>query len=75
MSKVLFWVIKFMVLLIMFTGMIILTHYVCSVLGITVLETPLGRIFFYGILLIVYSQCIDYRLSKFIYHILEKFNK
>lgn len=33
MSKVLFWVIKFMVLLIMFTGMIILTHYACRVFG------------------------------------------
>lgn len=55
--------------------MILLTHYACDVLGVTVLETSLGRIFFYGILLIVYSQCIDYRLSKLIYNIVTKFNK
>ena len=75
MNKVLFWIIKFTILLILFTGMILLAHYACAVLGVTVLETPLGRIFFYGMLLIVYSQCIDYRLSKFIYNIVTKFNK
>ena len=75
MNKVIFWIIKFTILLILFIGMILLTHYACDVLGVTVLETSLGRIFFYGILLIAYSQCIDYRLSKLIYNIVTKFNK
>lgn len=75
MRNVLFWIIKFAILVILFTSITVPVYYFCGKLGIGVLDTSMGRIFFYGMLILIYIQSIDNRLNKLVYGIVEKIIK
>lgn len=76
MKKVFFWIFKFVLLLIIFGGFLVLIDFIAGLFGEDNLLSSfwVRQIVFLGFIF-VYNKFIEYRLSKFVYDLVNKIFK